>query len=153
MRKIFSVVFALLYTTLSTGAPALLHYCGHEEAMHLSMGYHEHEAIEESILNRGIPECCHVEDEKPSCHVPESNSQENHHAQEDDNCCTSSSVDLDEAQFEQGPKLLLTLPASHSVHAQVLPSSNAASTLFIKYSVPINGPPLYLKYSKLILYS
>ena len=152
MRKIFSVVFALLYATLSTGAPALLHYCGHEEAMHLSIGQHDHKE-DSSHTEAPVSDCCHASEEISSCHNSDEDLQNDHHIKDNDNCCTSASVTLDNAQFETAPKLKCNCIRTADLSVFITTCESPALSGAREFVVRSNGPPLYLKYSKLVLYS
>ena len=82
MRKVLSFIFTIMYATMSSGAPSLLHYCAHEEALHLSVGEHDHQEVR----------CC-----SEVLNIEGCDSQEKalHPTHEDDDCCANTYIDLD----------------------------------------------------------
>ena len=137
MRKVLSFIFTIMYATMSSGAPSLLHYCAHEEAVHLSVGEHDHQEVR----------CC-----SEVINIKGGNSQENalHHTPEEDDCCANTFTDLDFS--EQESKLVhQTVSALSSeliiVHHHSLAPFRPATRL-----VQINGPPLFILFHKLTLY-
>ena len=137
MRKVLSFIFTIMYATMSSGAPSLLHYCAHEEAVHLSVGEHDHQEVR----------CCSEVMNIKGC-----DSQENalHHTPEEDDCCANTYIDLDFS--EQESKLVhQTVSALSSVLITVQHHSLAPfrpTTRFLQ----INGPPLFILFQKLTIY-
>lgn len=137
MRKVLSFIFTILYATMSSGAPSLLHYCGHEEAVHLSLGEHDHQEAP----------CCSDVMSIDGC---DSLKKALHHAPENDDCCANTYIDLDFS--EQESKLVKSAVSAHSrllitaFHYSLDPCITA--TRFVqKY-----GPPLFIIFHKLTLY-
>jgi len=80
MRRTIVFIFAVLYSLISSGAPALLHYCGHKKNVHLS------------VSHNNLPEnsdCCHAA--SLSCGIDVNAAPE----LDDQDCCVLSEVDLD----------------------------------------------------------
>ena len=137
MRKVLSFIFTLMYATMSSGAPSLLHYCAHEEAVHLSVGEHDHQEVR----------CC-----SEVLNIEGCDSQEKalHPTHEDDDCCANTYIDLDFS--EQESKLVHStasalFPALIKIyHHSLVPFRPA--TRFLQ----INGPPLFILFHRLTLY-
>ena len=141
MRRVFYVLLAIIYTTLSTGAPSLLHFCSHEEVFHLATSSHEHEDTA----------CCHSSevDLTQNCH---SSNEDHHEIDENDGCCASSFVALDSAKQENKPSASTTTvcpPSRVSMsqveesHFNTLPTTTHAE----------RGPPIYILLQRLVLYA
>lgn len=137
MRRTLTFIFALFYTLASSGAPALLHFCGHEQNVHLSLAHEDHHSA---------PSCCHSEVE--SCHAPQPKLPIS--ADEED-CCISSSVDLDESQFVS-QELTVFLFTQENKQTLKVPTEIGAVHFAAHGPVQNNGPPLYLKYQQIIVY-
>ena len=138
MRRIVTLIFTLFYALVSTGAPALLHFCGHEQNMHLSIAHEDHHST---------PSCCHATAthcEAPAPKAPTS-------AEEED-CCITSHVDLDDTTVSQEEltTIFTTSTASKSV---VLCSNNQLAVHSTQGPILTNGPPLYLRLQQIIVYS
>ena len=138
MRRIVTLIFTLFYALVSTGAPALLHFCGHEQNMHLSIAHEDHHST---------PSCCHATAthcEAPAPKAPTS-------AEEED-CCITSHVDLDDTTVSQEEltTIFTTSTASKSV---VLCSNNQSAVHSTQGPILTNGPPLYLRLQQIIVYS
>ena len=137
MRKVIVLVFTLFYTLVSTGAVSFLHFCQHEESVHLSVAHEEHLAITEA------PVCCHAPQKTP-CSTTEK-------SLDSEDCCETTSTELDETvtniEFDKSVNydLLATARATHCIE-YVIPSYSCS------YLVFDNGPPIYLKYRKLQFY-
>ncbi len=137
MRKVLSFIFTLMYATMSSGAPSLLHYCAHEEAVHLSVGEHDHQEVR----------CC-----SEVLNIEGCDSQEKalHPTHEDDDCCANTYIDLDFS--EQESKLVHStasalFPALIKIYHHSLAPFRPA-TRFLQ----INGPPLFILFHRLTLY-
>jgi len=137
MRKVLSFIFTIMYATMSSGAPSLLHYCAHEEALHLSVGEHDHQEV---------PCCSDV------MNIEGCDSQEKalHPTHEDDDCCANTYIDLDFS--EQESKLVHStasalFPALIKIYHHSLAPFRPA-TRFLQ----INGPPLFILFHRLTLY-
>ena len=83
MQKVIVLVFTLFYTLVSTGAVSFLHFCQHEESVHLSVAHEEHLAITEA------PVCCHAPQNTPVQHPTEK-------SLDSEDCCETTSTELDE---------------------------------------------------------
>ena len=138
MRKFIVMVFTLFYTLVSTGAVSFLHFCQHEESVHLSVAHEEHLSITEA------PVCCHTPQKTP-CHPTEK-------SLDSEDCCETTSTELDETATN--------IEFDTSVHFDLLGSVRA--TQYVGDAIPFytsprlvfdNGPPIYVKYRKLILYA
>lgn len=122
---------------MSSGAPSLLHYCAHEEAVHLSVGEHDHQEVR----------CC-----SEVLNIEGCDSQEKalHPTHEDDDCCANTYIDLDFS--EQESKLVHStasalFPALIKIYHHSLAPFRPA-TRFLQ----INGPPLFILFHRLTLY-
>ena len=138
MRKLIVMVFTLFYTLVSTGAVSFLHFCQHEESVHLSVAHDEHLSITEA------PVCCHTP-QKTACHPTEK-------YLDSEDCCETTSTELDETATN--------IEFDTSVHFEPLETVRAAQ--YVGDAIPFcssprlvfdNGPPIYVKYRKLILYA
>jgi len=138
MRRILSFIFAIFYSLASSGTSTLLHFCGHEQNMHLSIGHEDHHKI---------PSCCNSRADQ--CETPLPN--EYTHLDEDD-CCVSSSIELDESQYESQEFCTKSF-VDNQKQLFVVPKAIGAVTHIVKGPVRNNGPPLYLKYQQIIVYS
>ena len=138
MRKVIVLVFTLFYTLVSTGAVSFLHFCQHEESVHLSVAHEEHLAIKEA------PVCCHAPQKTP-CSTTEK-------SLDSEDCCETTFTELDETatniEFYKSVnyELLATARPTHCIE-YVIPSYSCS------YLVFDNGPPIYLKYRKLQFYT
>ena len=138
MRKVIVLVFTLFYTLVSTGAVSFLHFCQHEESVHLSVAHEEHLAITKA------PVCCHAPQKTP-CSTTEK-------SLDSEDCCETTFTELDETvtniEFDKSVNydLLATARATHCIE-YVIPSYSCS------YLVFDNGPPIYLKYRKLQFYA
>ena len=138
MRKFIVIVFTLFYTLLSTGAVSFLHFCQHEESVHLSVAHEEHLSITEA------PVCCHTPQKTP-CHPTEK-------SLDSEDCCETTSTELDE--------IATNIEFDTSVHFEPLETVRAAQ--YVGDAIPFcssprlvfdNGPPIYIKYRKMTLYA
>lgn len=144
MRRVFHLLFAILYATLSSGAPSLVHYCAHDNDIHLSSPGHEHEEMN----------CCEHEKQEEidtSCHrVPET-SQESQ-INDSDDCCATSFVCLDYAKQESTFFTLAFLESSagldFTVESSAFTTTQKIGTVALK-----RGPPLYLLFQRLVFYA
>ena len=82
MQKVIVLVFTLFYTLVSTGAVSFLHFCQHEESVHLSVAHEEHLAITEA------PVCCHAP-QNNQCNPTEK-------SLDSEDCCETTFTELDE---------------------------------------------------------
>ena len=138
MRRIVTLIFTLFYALVSTGTPALLHFCGHEQNMHLSIAHDDHHST---------PSCCHAAAthcESPAPKAPTS-------ADEED-CCITSHVDLDDSTLSQKEFASVVTFSSDNTPV-VLPSSTEVATPCLQGPILTNGPPLYLRLQQIIVYS
>lgn len=138
MRRIVTLIFTLFYALVSTGTPALLHFCGHEQNMHLSIAHDDHHST---------PSCCHAEAthcEAPAPKAPTS-------ADEED-CCITSHVDLDDTTVSQ-KELITIFKTSKASKSAVLYSNHKSAVHSTQGPILTNGPPLYLRLQQIIVYS
>ena len=138
MRRIATLIFTLFYALVSTGTPALLHFCGHEQNMHLSIAHEDHHST---------PSCCHATAthcEAPAPKAPTS-------ADEED-CCITSHVDLDDTTVSQ-EELTTIFTTSTARKSAVLYSNHQSAVYSIRGPILTNGPPLYLRLQQIIVYS
>ena len=138
MRKLIILVFTLFYTLVSTGAVSYLHFCQHEESVHLSVAHDEHLAITEA------PVCCHAP-QTTSCNSTEK-------SLDSEDCCETTFIELDETATN--------IEFDTSVHFEQLETVRAAQYVgdaihFCRSPRLVfdNGPPIYIKYQKMILYA
>ena len=138
MQKVIVLVFTLFYTLVSTGAVSFLHFCQHEESVHLSVAHEEHLSITEA------PVCCHTPQKTP-CSTTEK-------SLDSEDCCETTFTELDET--------LTNFEFDKSVHFDLLEPFRR--TQYIGDAIPFyssprlvfdNGPPIYLKYQKLLFYA
>lgn len=136
MRPLLTFIFALFYTLVSTGTPALLHFCAHAGEIHLSASHEDH---------HNTPSCCH--EEQKTCHSPQPNKEH-----KDDDCCITGDVDLDEGHFISSDFFTLSSLTSQKKNLEV---STTTATYSLKTQGPVqnNGPPLYLRYQQIIVYA
>lgn len=144
MRRVFHLLFAILYATLSSGAPSLVHYCAHDKDIHLSSPGHEHEEMS----------CCEHEQQEEiaaSCHSVPGSSQESQ-INEADDCCATSFVSLDYAKQES---FFFTLaPVETSADFDFSNETGLqTATQKIGAKASKRGPPLYVWYQRLVLYA
>jgi len=138
MQKVIVLVFTLFYTLVSTGAVSFLHFCQHEESVHLSVAHEEHLSITEA------PVCCHTPQKTPCSTIEKSLDSED--------CCETTSTELDETatniEFDTSVHFepLETVRAGQYV-GDAIPSCSSLRLVFD------NGPPIYIKYRKMILYA
>lgn len=115
-----------------------LHFCQHEESVHLSVAHEEHLAITE------VPVCCHAP-QKTSCNSTEK-------SLDSEDCCETTFTELDKTltnfEFDKSVNfdLLGTAPATQCM-------GDAKSFYSSQLLVFDNGPPIYLKYRKLLFYA
>jgi len=139
MRRVLTVLLAIIYTTLSTGAPSLVHFCSHEEVFHLATGSHEHDELD----------CCHSEPEQhSSCH---SGAKEAESIQDDD-CCTTSYVKLDHAKQENIPFSFIELTTPQQ-NMPAIREPQARCKGPILSEIELRGPPLYILLKRFVLYA
>ena len=138
MQKVIVLVFTLFYTLVSTGAVSFLHFCQHEKSVHLSVAHEEHLAITEA------PVCCHAP-QKTLCSTAEK-------SLDSEDCCETTSTELDETATN--------IEFDTSVHFEPLETVRAGQ--YVGDAIPFcsslrlvfdNGPPIYIKYQKMILYA
>ena len=138
MRKVIVLVFTLFYTLVSTGAVSYLHFCQHEESVHLSVAHDEHLAITEA------PVCCHAP-QTTSCNSTEK-------SLDSEDCCETTFTELDETatniEFDTSVQFdpLETVRAAQYV-GDAIPFCSSLRLVFD------NGPPIYIKYRKMTLYA
>jgi hypothetical protein len=128
----------LFYTLVSTGAVSFLHFCQHEESIHLSIAHDDHLAVTEA------PECCHAP-EKTHC-------ASNEKSLNSEDCCETSFTELDEttANFEFDASINKNFSSTLNKTRSI---EDAQHALIQQRIVFDNGPPIYLKYRKLLLYA
>ena len=138
MQKLIVLVFTLFYTLVSTGAVSFLHFCQHEESVHLSIAHEEH------LADTKAPVCCHASQITPCSPTEKSLDPED--------CCETGFTELDETlgnfEFEKNVnfKLLETVRTVPNTE-DYIPFYSLTRLVFI------NGPPIYLKNRKLLLYA
>ena len=138
MRKLIILVFTLFYTLISTGAVSFLHFCQHEESVHLSLAHEVHLDITEASV------CCHAPLSKPC------NSTEKSLDSED--CCETTFTELDETTINVDFGKIVDFSLVRTVQsAQFM--GDARSFYSGTRLVFDNGPPIYLKYQKLLFYA
>jgi len=137
MRKLIILVFTLFYTLVSTGAVSYLHFCQHEESVHLSVAHDEHLAITEA------PVCCHAP-QTTSCNSTEK-------SLDSEDCCETTFTELDETltnfEFDKSVNFALVRKAQSAQFVGDARSFYSGLRLVFD-----NGPPIYLKYQKLLFY-
>lgn len=144
MRRVFHLLFAILYATLSSGAPSLVHYCAHDNDIHLSSPAHEHEEMS----------CCEHEQQEEittSCHSVPEPSQECQ-INEADDCCATSFVSLDCAKQESSFFTLAPVETSVALDFS-MDAAGFTATQKIGSKASKRGPPLYVWYQRLVLYA
>ena len=138
MRKVIVLVFTLFYTLVATGAVSYLHFCQHEESVHLSVAHEEHLAI------TAAPVCCHAS-QTTTCNPTEK-------SLDSEDCCETTFTELDETatniEFDTSVQFdpLETVRAAQYV-GDAIPFCSSLRLVFD------NGPPIYIKYQKMILYA
>ena len=138
MRKLIILVFTLFYTLVSTGAVSYLHFCQHEESVHSSLAHEVHLDITEASV------CCHAPLSKPC------NSTEKSLDSED--CCETTFTELDETTINVDFGKIVDFSLVRTVQsAQFM--GDARSFYSGTRLVFDNGPPIYLKYQKLLFYA
>ena len=137
MRKVIVLVFTLFYTLVSTGAVSFLHFCQHEESVHLSVAHEEHLAITEA------PVCCHAPQKTP-CSTTEK-------SLDSEDCCETTFTELDETltnvEFDKNIDFGLLESVRLTQYIE-----NVIAFYISPRLVFDNGPPIYLKYQKLLFY-
>ncbi|MDB0054820.1 hypothetical protein N9E87_01295, partial [Schleiferiaceae bacterium] len=117
---------------------SFLHFCQHEESVHLSVAHEEHLSITEA------PVCCHTPQKTPCSSTEKSLDSED--------CCETTSTELDETATN--------IEFDTSVHFEPLETVRAGQ--YVGDAIPFcsslrlvfdNGPPIYIKYRKMILYA
>lgn len=138
MRKVIVLVFTLFYTLVSTGAVSFLHFCQHEESVHLSVAHEEHLAITEA------PVCCHAPQKTP-CSTTEK-------SLDSEDCCETTFTELDETltnvEFDKNIDFGLLESVRLTQYIE-----NVIAFYISPRLVFDNGPPIYLKYQKLLFYA
>ena len=138
MRKVIVLVFTLFYTLVSTGAVSFLHFCQHEESVHLSVAHEEHLAITEA------PVCCHAPQKTP-CSTTEK-------SLDSEDCCETTFTELDETltnvEFDKHIDFGLLESVRLTQYIE-----NVIAFYISPRLVFDNGPPIYLKYQKLLFYA
>jgi len=138
MRRIATLIFTLFYALVSTGAPALLHFCGHEQKVHLSVAHEDHHST---------PSCC--QSVVKLCHAQEPKSP---NSRDEEDCCISSNIELDESHFDTQvfSKVIFIEDFQKDYDASEELGIDSFST---NGPIQNNGPPLYLKHQQIIVYS
>lgn len=138
MRRVVTLIFTLFYALISSGAPALLHFCGHEQNMHLSIAHEDHHSA---------PSCCHSTTSHCGTKTPKSDIS----ADEED-CCITSNADLDDTTVSQ--EEIEAVFTTSIVSNALVPSSDHHSHIgSLQGPILTNGPPLYLRLQQIIVYS
>lgn len=136
MRRTIVFIFAVFYSLISSGAPALLHYCGHKKNVHLS------------VSHNNLPEnsdCCHAA--SSTCEIDVNAAPE----LDDQDCCVLSEVDLDSSFFNPLKYYLLSTGCSfYNTNMCFLARAKESNTT--NGPVHNNGPPLYLEFHQIIVY-
>jgi len=137
MRRTLTFIFAFFYSLVSSGAPALLHFCEHKQNVHLSLAHEDHHSA---------PSCCHGE--AASCHKQEPKSPT---SVDEEDCCISSHIELDESLFHtQVFSIVFFIEPNQQAYDALgelrINSFSACGPL------QNNGPPLYLKHQQIIVY-
>ena len=83
MRKFIVLVFTLFYTLVATGAVSYLHFCQHEESVHLSVAHEEHLAI---TAGAGML----------SCSAEHTSADPTEKSLDSEDCCETTFTELDE---------------------------------------------------------
>lgn len=138
MRKFIILVFTLFYTLVATGAVSYLHFCQHEESVHLSVAHEEHLAI------TAAPVCCHAP-QTTTCNPTE-------RSLDSEDCCETTFTELDETatnvEFDKIVDFALVRKVKSTQFMGDARSFHSGPRLVFD-----NGPPIYLKYRKLVLYA
>ena len=138
MRRTITIMFTLFYALVSTGAPALLHFCGHEQNIHLSITHEDHHIVRS---------CCHAKATHCEVYTPKSPT-----SVDNEDCCITSRVDLDNTTVSQ--KELTTIFHTTTAGKALVLNSNYNSAIHTtKGPILTNGPPLYLRLQQIIVYS
>ena len=137
MRKFIILVFTLFYTLVTTGAVSYLHFCQHEESVHLSVAHEEH------LASTAAPVCCHAS-QTTKCNPTEK-------SLDSEDCCETTFTDLDETVTNVEFDKNIDFGLLESVRL-----TQCIENVIVFYSSPRlvfdNGPPIYLKYQKLLFY-
>jgi hypothetical protein len=112
--------------------------CQHEESVHLSVAHEEHLAI------TAAPVCCHAS-QTTTCNPTEK-------SLDSEDCCETAFTELDETltnvEFDKNIDFGLLESVRPTQHIE---------NVFVFYSSPLlvfdNGPPIYVKYQKLLFYA
>lgn len=138
MRKFIVLVFTLFYTLVATGAVSYLHFCQHEESVHLSVAHEEHLAI------TAAPVCCHAS-QTTTCNPTEK-------SLDSEDCCETAFTELDETltnvEFDKNIDFGLLESVRLTQYIE-----NVIAFYISPRLVFDNGPPIYLKYQKLLFYA
>ena len=138
MRRAIVFIYALFYSFISSGAPALLHYCGHEKNIHLSFSHQQ-------AQNKA--DCCHSH--LLNCEVKSYDTAAELNSED---CCVHSEAVLDRCFFNQAKYHLLG--SSYLLKTKkTFVSSKKNESILTNGLVFNNGPPLFLQFHKIIVYS
>ena len=137
MRRTIVFIFAVLYSLISSGAPALLHYCHHEKKVHVSLEHESHHE-QESCCNASNTNCTAITFDPTN-------------TLDTDDCCLNFQTELNESNLEELP-LNFILPelsfqrfnTKNYLHLCAVNSTNGP--------IQNNGPPLFLKFHQIIIY-
>ncbi len=138
MRRIVTLMFTLFYALVSTGSPALLHFCGHEQNIHLSIAHEDHHST---------PSCCHAT--ATNCEAP---TPKEPTSVDEEDCCITSHIELDDTTVSQ-EELTTIFPTSNASKALFLYSNHKSAVHSKQGPILTNGPPLYLRLQQIIVYS
>jgi hypothetical protein len=137
MRRVFVVIFTLFYSLVSSGAPALLHYCNHEKKVHVSLKHESHHEQES---------CCNAS--KTNCNAIGFKSTNTLDA---DDCCLNIQTELNESNFEE-LSLNFILPQLSFQRFNTKNYLQLCAVHSTNGPIQNNGPPLFLKFHQIIIY-
>ena len=130
MRRVFVVIFTLFYSLVSSGAPALLHYCNHEKKVHVSLEHESHHEQES---------CCNAITFKST------------NTLDADDCCLNIQTELNESNFEE-LSLNFILPQLSFQRFNTKNYLQLCAVHSTNGPIQNNGPPLFLKFHQIIIY-
>ncbi len=165
MRKLLTLLLALSYSVLSTGAVSLLHYCQHDGALHLehfwnspaqaqdhcATSAHSHPSHGKIPVDTSPQKhaCCSAPtvDEAPHCsEVPTA-------AHFDTSCCVSAFTALPSFPFENTTVSSLLLPTTSAPAVSHPTAEVVRSEPYVSQEHNAPPSPLYRLFSRLLFYA
>lgn len=158
MRKWFSIILLTIYSVTSTGVTGWLHFCQHEQSIHLSFLHHQGEthASEEkttgchasSLGEQSSQHCCTASEaiEQSCC---SNKKQSSEHAQED--CCVTARTDSKPGivPFSEG---IILAYSTNPVFETFLPAHSVQPKAPLEVEPLLKRLPIYLTACRLIWY-